>query len=97
MAACKRAVSAREFGLWVAWNRISPIGPERADLRMANLIWHVMNVLSSKEYPFRKCLMDFDPDGPKDAAPVANIKQVFDQYAEAVKGSQEARERKGTP
>lgn len=94
VAECKRRVSAREFGLWVAWNRISPIGPERDDLRMANLIWHVMNVLSSKPYPFKKCLLDFDPDGTR-AESSGKIKQVFEQYAQAVKGAAEAKQRKG--
>lgn len=82
--------------MWVASDRISPIGPERADLRMANLIWHVVNMMSTKQYPFKKCLLNFDPQGsPPDKQSDDSVRQVFEQYAEAVKGAQEARERKG--
>ena len=91
VAECKRRVSAREFGLWVAWNRISPIGPERDDLRMANLIWHIMNVLSAKPYPFKKCLFDFDPAGAKpeqQPQSTRSMEAVFMQYADAVRSSQ---------
>lgn len=59
-------MSAREFAEWVAYHSISPIGPERGDLRAGRLAYEfaaAMGTLGNRK--LKDFVMDFEPAKPK--------------------------------
>lgn len=48
MRACQRAVTSAEYARWRAYDRISPIGPERGDLQAAIVAAAVFNARRRK-------------------------------------------------
>lgn len=62
-------IDSREFGEWIAYNQISPGGPERADARAALIACTVANATPRKggrRYKIKDFLLNFG----KQAAPV---------------------------
>lgn len=43
-----RSMSASEFGLWLAYNALSPIGDERADILAGQITAAVLNAAGAK-------------------------------------------------
>ena len=50
MAACQRAISSREFAEWIAYDRLSPIGPERIDIMLASFMALFANANKAKKH-----------------------------------------------
>ena len=59
VAEAQRSIDSREFAEWLAYDRISPIGPERADWRAAMLAATLANVWRGKGAPL--AIADFLP------------------------------------
>lgn len=60
MRHAQQAISSREFGEWIAYDRLSPIGDDRADLRTGIETSAIVNILAGK--PSRRSRpIDFMP------------------------------------
>jgi hypothetical protein len=60
---CQRKISSAEFAEWIAYERISPTDPERQDLRIALLCFHLVHLLGDtkgKNFKITDFLLDFD-------------------------------------
>ena len=61
-------MSSREFARWVAYHSISPIGPERDDLRAGKLAMEVAAALGGLGgRKLKDFVLDFEPPKPKSA------------------------------
>lgn len=47
-------------------DRISPLGPEREDLRTAYMTAHIIAALTGKEQRVADCILTFEPPEPRD-------------------------------
>lgn len=56
---CQERVSSLEFTEWMAFERLSPLDPERQDLRFAVLMFHIYNLIASDKGGKRLTIMDF--------------------------------------
>jgi len=95
VAEAQRWISSREFGEWLAYDRISPIGPERQDWHAALLASTFANAFRGKNRaPFR--IKDFMPqfDGGHRRRTVEEIQADMMMYARR-HNKRLARERKG--
>jgi len=59
VAECQEKVSSREFVEWMAFERLSPLDPERQDLRFALLCFHIYNLLVTDKKGHKLSIMDF--------------------------------------
>ncbi len=70
VAEAQQRISSREFAEWVAYDRISPFGPERDDLRMGILASLIANVnRDAKKHPKPYKPADFIPEFAKGEKP----------------------------
>lgn len=66
VAQAQREISAREFGEWVAYDRIEPFGEVRADLR-SGIVASVIANANSSRHTFRasEFMPRFEPPKPQ--------------------------------
>jgi len=83
-------MSSREFAEWVAYDRINPIGPERADWRAALIAWMIACAFRGKGRP--PAIKDFMPEWDVQPKTAKEIELLLTDYAkkhnEAVKHKQ---------
>lgn len=83
-------MSNDEFESWIAYNRISPIGPLRADLRAAIVAQVMVNChIGRNQRPFKRT--DFMPFYEEPPRTDEQIGDVFIQWGQRVQAALDAK------